>query len=106
MDRQLRAEFKEIFEPIPHVDVLPDEVLARIVLKDPAKTIATRSYACPRKYREAWRLLIEKHLEAGRIRPSASPYASPAFVIPKTDPTVLPRWVNDYRQLNNNTVVD
>jgi hypothetical protein len=28
------------------------------------------------------------------------------FIIPKADPTVLPRWVNDYRQLNTNTVTD
>src|SRR5271156_1364924 len=31
---------------------------------------------------------------------------SPAFIVPKSDPTALPRWVNDYRQLNANTVVD
>jgi hypothetical protein len=61
---------------------------------------------CPRKYREAWRTLIEQHLEAGRIRPSCSAHASPAFIIPKADPTVLPRWVNDYRALNENTIAD
>ncbi|KIL63339.1 hypothetical protein M378DRAFT_179303 [Amanita muscaria Koide BX008] len=105
-DRELRAQFGAIFEPIPHVDLLPDEVQARIVLKDASKRITTRSYACPRKYRDAWRVLIQKHLDTGRIRPSSSPFASPAFVIPKTDPAVLPRWVNDYRQLNDNTVVD
>jgi hypothetical protein len=43
---------------------------------------------------------------AGRIRPSCSPHASPAFIIPKKDTSVLPRWVNDYRQLNANTVTD
>ena len=31
---------------------------------------------------------------------------SGAFIIPKADPTVLPRWVNDFRQLNANTVTD
>ena len=29
-----------------------------------------------------------------------------AFIIPKADPTVVPHWVNDYRQLNANTVPD
>ncbi|KIL54421.1 hypothetical protein M378DRAFT_182546 [Amanita muscaria Koide BX008] len=91
-DKVLREEFQAIFEPIPHVDLLPDEVQARIILKDASKSIVTRSYACPRKYRDAWRLLIQKHLDTGRIRPSSSPFASPAFVIPKTDPSVLPRW--------------
>jgi len=32
--------------------------------------------------------------------------ASPAFLIPKADPTVLPQWVNDYCALNANTVTD
>lgn len=36
----------------------------------------------------------------------SSQYASPAFIIPKTDPGVLPRWVNNYRELNSNTVPD
>jgi hypothetical protein len=29
-----------------------------------------------------------------------------AFIVPKTDPSVLPRWVNDYHALNANTVID
>ena len=33
-------------------------------------------------------------------------FSSPAFIIPKKDPTALPRWVNNYRKLNNNTVPD
>jgi Reverse transcriptase (RNA-dependent DNA polymerase) len=31
---------------------------------------------------------------------------SPSFIIPKSDPTVLPRWVVDFRKLNNLTVPD
>lgn len=66
--------------------------------------VATRSYSCPRKYKEAWKTLLNQYLKAGRIQPSSSPYASPAFLVPKPDPTVLPRWVNDYRKMNENTV--
>lgn len=102
----LKAEFHEIFEPIPHVEELPTDVQARIKLKNAEQTIKTRTYQCPRKFREAWGTLIQKHLDAGRIRPSSSSWASPAFIIPKADPTVLPRWVNDYRQLNANTIID
>lgn len=40
------------------------------------------------------------------MRPFASPYASSAFLIPKAVPEALPWWVNDYRQLNSNTVPD
>jgi len=95
-----------VFDPLPHYDDLSDEIHCRVILKDVSKTITTRSYSCPRKYRDAWKTLIQQHLDAGRIRPSSSPYASPAFIVPKSDPTVLPRWVNDYRQINTNTVTD
>ena len=40
------------------------------------------------------------------MRPSDSPYASLAFLVPKSDPAAKPRWVNDYRLLNDNTVPD
>ncbi|PSR72228.1 hypothetical protein PHLCEN_2v11903, partial [Hermanssonia centrifuga] len=63
-------------------------------------------YECPKKYREAWKTLLQQHLAAGQIRPSSSPHASPAFLIPKADRVVLPRWVNDYRKLNANTIPD
>jgi hypothetical protein len=99
-------DFKCVFEPIPHYDNLPTEIVAEIKLIDPSKAIKTRNYPCPRKYKESWHTLIQQHLKNGVIRHSSSPFASPAFIIPKSDPTVLPRWVNDYRQLNENTITD
>jgi len=105
-EAQLRSEYSDLFEPIPHVHKLPTDCLAEIKLKDPTLRVKTRSYTYPRKYRDAWKILLSQHLAAGRIRPSSSPHASPAFIVPKADPTALPRWVNDYRQLNANTVVD
>jgi hypothetical protein len=51
-------------------------------------------------------MLISQHLDAGRICPSSSPHASAAFIVPKSDPTVLPHWVNNYWELNDNTVLD
>lgn len=50
--------------------------------------------------------MIEQHIAAGRIRPSSSPYASPSFIIPKADPTILPHWVVDYHLLNRVMVLD
>ena len=105
-EKKLKAEYKKIFEPIPHADELPRDVVAEIHIKNAEKTIKSRSYPSPRKYKEAWQILIKQHLDAGRIRPSSSPCASPAFIVPKANPNVLPRWVNDYRQLNENTVTD
>jgi Reverse transcriptase (RNA-dependent DNA polymerase) len=53
-----------------------------------------------------WHTLLNQHLSAARIHSSSSPHASPAFIILNSDPTALPRWVNDYRQLNVNTIID
>lgn len=50
--------------------------------------------------------MIDQHYAMGRIRPSSSEYTSPSFIVPKTDPSVLPRWVNDYRTLNKETIPD
>ena len=106
-ERDVREEFKDRFPAdIPHVTRLPDDVYHRFRLKDPEKVIKCRSYACPKKYKDAWKQLLDQHLAAGRIRESSSEYCSPSFLIPKSDPTVLPRWVNDYRALNENTVPD
>lgn len=53
-----------------------------------------------------WKRLLDQHLQAGRIRASDSPFASPAFLIPKSDPLADPHWVNNYCALNSNTVPD
>lgn len=106
-DKEMKKRFADRFpSDIPHTDNLPTDVYHRIRLKDPNKIIASRSYQCPKKYKEAWQILLDQHLEAGRIRPSSSQYSSPAFIIPKADTSVLPRWVNNYRALNANTVRD
>ena len=103
---RIRHDYASVFKPIPHIDRLPTQFQARIKLKDAEQIIKNRSYSSPRKFADAWSALIDDHLRAGRIRPSESSFASPAFLIPKADPTALPRWVNDYRQLNANTVTD
>ena len=93
---KLKNEFKQIFEPIPHIDRLPPHEPARIHLKDAYKKISNRSYSCPRQYKEAFATLIQQRLKSGFIRPSSSSFASPSFIIPKKDPKALPRWVCDY----------
>ncbi len=93
------------------VDALPDHIYHRIRLKDPNQVTKQRAYAAPKKYYEPWKRVLDQHLAAGRIRPSSSSYSSPAFCIPKfrdgvPDLTLDPRWVNDYRILNANTIRD
>ena len=102
----VKEKYKDVFSPIPHLDDLPTDIYCCIQLKDATKAFATRSYSTPHKYKEAWSTLIQQHFDAGRIRPSSSAHASPAFLIPKSDTVVLPRWVNNYRALNTNTVTD
>ena len=103
---ELKSKFRDVFAPIPHLDELPMDVYCHIKLKDASQSVKTRSYTTPRKYREAWVILIKQHLDVGHIWPSNSAHASPAFLVPKSDATVLTRWVNDYPILNTNTVLD
>jgi hypothetical protein len=103
----MKEEYIDIFPAdIPDTCELPSEVLMKIKLRDDVTPMVARAYSCPKKYRAGWKTLIEQHLAAGQIRPSNSDYVSPAFIVPKSDPNVLPRWVNDYRKLNLNTIAD
>ncbi|GBE82423.1 hypothetical protein SCP_0408070 [Sparassis crispa] len=106
-NHKIKNEFSDLFpDDIPHLDELPTDVYHHFVLKDPNMFIQRCQYDCPKKYREAWKQLLDGHLRAGQMRPSDSLYASPAFLIPKADSTALPRWVNNYRALNANIVPD
>lgn len=91
---------------IPHVKDLLCDVYHCIQLLPRAPVSVSHVYGCPWKYWTGWKTLIDQHVAAGRIRPSSSAYASPSFIIPKTDPTVLPHWVNDYHHLNWLTIPD
>ena len=68
LDTTVKEKYSNVFSAIPHIDDLPTDVYCRIQLKDATKTITTRSYSTPRKYKEAWAELIQQHLDAGRIR--------------------------------------
>jgi len=107
LDAKYKSSFADRFpSDIPHNDTMPSDVLFRINLKDANKIVQQRSYDCPKKYRDAWKTLLDSHVESGRLRHSDSEWSSPSFIIPKPDPTVLPRWVNDFRKLNLNTIAD
>lgn len=88
------------------IDDIPTDVYHCIRLKDVNKMITTRSYNCPHKYCNTWHTLLSQHLTARHMCPSSSAFASPSFIVPKTDPTVLPCWVNDYHKINKNTIPD
>ena len=106
LDKEFKNAFRDRFEDIPHTNRLSTNVYHRLTMKDAQAGITCQRYTTPRKYKDAWDTLIKEHLDAGRIRPSNSPYLSPAFMVPKADRTMLPRWVNDYRRINVNTVTN
>ena len=90
-------------------DHAPGHIFYGIHLKDPTKVNNGKGYVAPKKYQESWKKLLDEHLQLGRIQPSASEYASPAFCIPKyiasiPNLAIPPCWVNDYRALNSNTI--
>jgi hypothetical protein len=76
IETNLKEEFKVIFQPIPHVDELPTDVVARIKLKDAHQTIAACTYSCPRKFWEAWQTLIQQHLDSGNLSHPMLPHPS------------------------------
>lgn len=92
LETELKSEFNKVFQPIPHIDELPMSETARIQLKDEYKKIALRTYACLRQFRDSFAKLIKLRLDSGFIRPSASSFASPSFIIPKADKNALPQW--------------
>jgi hypothetical protein len=103
----LMDQYHDIFPPdIPDTCELPDDVLMKIKLHNDITPMVARAYSCPKKYRNGWKTLIEQHLATRCIRLSNSDYVSPAFIVPKANSNILPRWVNNYRKLNSNTVAD
>ena len=104
-EEQRRQEFAPVFKPLPHVNELPLQPHAHIQLKNPKHNIKLWNYPCPCKWKDAWHKLLQQHLEAGCIWLSLAAARSGAFIIPKADPTALPWWVNDYQQLNANTMI-
>ena len=113
-DAEMKVKFADRFPiclPDTSLDDVPDHIFHRIRLKDPSKVVRGRGYSAPKHWLEPWKLLLDEHLAAGRMQPSSSEHASPAFCIPKSkdgvpDLSVPPRWVNDYRELNQNTIRD
>ncbi|SCV68078.1 BQ2448_199 [Microbotryum intermedium] len=111
LESAFRNEFSDQFPAdIPPVSQYKSKVRHRIALKPGMKTPQQPTYGTPMRWRTAWRRLLDQHLAAGHLCPSLSEYSLPAFIIPKkgmdTDPSIMPRWVNDYRILNAATVPD
>ena len=64
--------------------------------------VAQKPYRTPYTLRHELQNQVDNMLEAGIIRPSSSPYASPVILVPKKGGEM--RLVIDYRKLNKNIV--
>ena len=106
-EQEARTLFADVFGPVPHLDNLPvTDTMATIPLKNDNCFPQRRNYTIPKHWSKAMDDIINLRLSQGFIRPSTSRFASPSFLVPKSDPKVLPRWVCDYRRINENTVPD
>ncbi|UOH85548.1 hypothetical protein LQV05_002376 [Cryptococcus neoformans] len=76
-----------------HINILPNTA-----------PVAKAGFRVPLAWRETLRQEIEKHRAAGRLRPSSSPWAAPAFLIRKDNGKF--RFLCDFRGLNSVTVKD
>ncbi|KAG6853651.1 hypothetical protein C0991_002619 [Blastosporella zonata] len=102
-DKDYKATFADCF-PLRLPDTtahVPDHIYHCIRLKDPHKVVHVCGYAAPKKYHNAWKKLLDEHIQSGQMHPSLSEYSSPAFCIPKNwdgvpDLSIPPRWVNNY----------
>jgi hypothetical protein len=66
--------------------------------------VKSAPYRCATPKATILRKITEELLEQGLVRPSKSPYASPAFLVPKSGGDF--RLVVDYRKLNAKVVFD
>ncbi|CAH2085257.1 unnamed protein product [Euphydryas editha] len=72
-----------------------------IDLVDPHKTVQRRPYRLAPTEKQIVREKVQELLDAGVIRESSSPFASPILLVKKKDNTE--RMCVDYRELNSNT---
>ena len=72
-----------------------------IELSDPSP-VRSSPYRCAPPKLEIFRKMVDDLLERGVVRPSKSPYASPAFLVPKSCGGF--RMVDDYRKMNSKVI--
>jgi hypothetical protein len=87
---------------MPTTQVKTGELKIRLI--DPCRTVQRRPYKMSAEERKVIRDRVKELLDAGIIRPSCSPFASPALLVKKRDGS--DRMCIDYRELNTNTVSD
>ena len=96
----IMADFPVLFSPaLGTAKCTPCEV----ELSD-STPVRSPPYRCAPPKLQIFRKMIDDLLEQGVVRPSKSPYASPAFLVPKNGAEF--RMVVDYRKVNSKVVFD
>jgi len=96
----LRAEYPDLFSSsLGTVKCAPYE----IELSD-TTPVRSPPYRCAPPKLQVFKQMVNELLEQGVIRPSKSPYASPAFLIPKNSSGS--QLVVDYRKVNSKILFD
>ncbi|CAF3030641.1 unnamed protein product [Rotaria socialis] len=98
----LLAQFSQLFDNSRHN--ISNIVVENVFNTVPHTPLSFRPHRNPH-HREETQRLIEEFLEADIIQESNSPYAAPAFIVPRKDGRPG-RLVVDYRALNKITVPD
>ena len=98
----LLEQYSQLFDNSRHN--ISDIVIDNIFTTVPHKPPAFRPHRNPHTRAETQRL-IDEFLSAGLIQESNSPYAAPAFIVPRKD-NRPGRLVVDYRALNKITIPD
>ncbi|EAL20358.1 hypothetical protein CNBF1680 [Cryptococcus deneoformans B-3501A] len=109
--RKLQTEFHDVFcddlgdmRNFPTISKTKSGVRFEINLKHGATPHRSPPYRVPEALLPRFREMLLEHLNAGRLRYSSSPWASPAFLVSKGNGKF--RMVCDFRALNNVTVPD
>ncbi|KZV73547.1 hypothetical protein PENSPDRAFT_682682 [Peniophora sp. CONT] len=70
LDKRMKAKFADRFESDIPIHRLSEQHLHRISLKDASKVVQERPFACPAKYRDAWKALLDDFIEKGYLEES------------------------------------
>jgi len=98
----LKKYSSSFIQGTPHTRVTTGEMAIRLI--EPNKTVQRRPYRFSPSEREIVREKVQELIECKVIRPSSSPYASPALLVMKKNGSA--RLCVDYRELNSNTIAD
>ncbi|CAF5169011.1 unnamed protein product, partial [Rotaria sp. Silwood1] len=98
----LLIQYSKLFDNSRHN--ISDIVIHNVFNTVPHTPPTSRPHRNPHTHEETQRL-IDEFLAAGLIQESSSPYAAPAFIVPRKD-NRPGRLVVDYRALNKITIPD